>query len=181
MPDIGRPKAGSQLFPIQTCRGGVTNVKRSVALIVAVVFGIGTAGLAAAQTASPALAQTPAPAPAPATTPAPVQKPAESKPKSMEAKQTKQAQGTVKSASADSLVVAGKEKSGGSKEMKDAEWTFAVDSKTAIRKSGKAITAADLKPGDTVQVRYMDQAGKATAVAIQVKPTTAAAKPAEKK
>ena len=49
--------------------------------------------------------------------------------------------------------------------MKDAEWTFAVDSKTAIRKSGKAITAADLKPGDQVQVRYMDQAGKATAVA----------------
>jgi hypothetical protein len=157
----------------------VTNVKRSVALIVAVVFGIGTAGLAAAQTASPA--QTPAPAPAPATAPAPAQKPAETKQKSMDTKKTKHAQGIVKSASADSLVIAGKEKSPGTKEMKDTEWTFAVDSKTAIRKSGKAITAADLKPGDTVQVRYMDQGGKATAVAIQVKPTTAAAKPAEKK
>jgi hypothetical protein len=99
----------------------------------------------------------------------------------MDTKKTKHAQGMVKSASADSLVVAGKEKSPGTKEMKDTEWTFAVDSKTAIRKSGKAITAADLKPGDTVQVRYMDQGGKATAVAIQVKPTTAAAKPAEKK
>ena len=153
-------------------------MKRSVALIVAVVFGIGTAGLVAAQTASPAPAQTPAPA-APATTPAPAQKP-ESKQKAMEAKKTKQAQGMVKSASADSLVVAGKEKTG-TKEMKDTEWTFAVDSKTAIRKSGKAITAADLKPGDTVQVRYMDQAGKATAVAIQVKPSSAASKPAEKK
>lgn len=154
-------------------------MKRSVALIVAVVFGIGTAGLAAAQTTSPA----PAPAaPAPATTPAPAQKPAESKQKSsMDPKKTKQAQGMVKSASADSLVVSGKEKSPAGKDMKDAEWTFAVDSKTAIRKSGKAITAADLKPGDAVQVRYMDQAGKATAVAIQVKPTTAAAKPAEKK
>ena len=57
--------------------------------------------------------------------------------------------GTVKSASADSLVVAGKEKG------KDAEWTFAIDAKTAIRKSGKAVTAADVKPGDQVQVRYM--------------------------
>jgi len=85
-------------------------------------------------------------------------------------KKTKNAQGTVKSTSPDSVVVAGKEKS------KDAEWTFAVDSKTAIRKSGKAITAADLKAGDQVHVRYMDHDGKATAVAIQVKPGAAAAK-----
>jgi len=159
----------------------VTNVKRPVVLLVAVVFGIGAAGLAVAQTPSPA----PAPAPAPATTPAPAQKPVDTKPKPAEAKKTKNAQGIVKLALADSLVVAGREKAQGAKEMKDAEWTFAVDSKTAIRKSGKAITAADLKPGDHVQVRYMDQAGKATAVAIQVKPSAAAAKstgqPAEKK
>jgi hypothetical protein len=157
----------------------VTNVKRPVVLLVAVVFGIGAAGLAVAQTPSPA------PAPAPATTPAPAQKPVDTKQKPTEAKKTKNAQGIVKVASADSLVVAGREKAQGAKEMKDAEWTFAVDSKTAIRKSGKAITAADLKPGDHVQVRYMDQAGKATAVAIQVKPSAAAAKstgqPAEKK
>jgi len=157
----------------------VTNVKRSVVLLVAVVFGIGAAGLAVAQTPSPA------PAPAPATTPAPAQKPVDTKQKPAEAKKTKNAQGIVKSASADSLVVAGREKAQGSKEMKDAEWTFAVDSKTAIRKSQKAITAADLKPGDQVQVRYMDQAGKATAVTIQVKSGAAAAKstgqPAEKK
>jgi len=157
-------------------------VKRPVVLLVAVVFGIGVAGLAVAQTPSPA----PAPAPAPATTPAPAQKPVDTKQKPTEAKKTtKNAHGIVKLASTDSLVVAGKEKAQGAKEMKDAEWTFAVDSKTAIRKSGKAITAADLKPGDQVQVRYMDQAGKATAVAIQVKPSAAAAKstgqPAEKK
>jgi len=154
-------------------------VKRPVVLLVAVVFGIGAAGLAVAQTPSPA------PAPAPATTPAPAQKPVDTKQKPAEAKKTKNAQGIVKSASADSLVVAGREKAQGSKEMKDAEWTFAVDSKTAIRKSQKAITAADLKPGDQVQVRYMDQAGKATAVTIQVKSGAAAAKstgqPAEKK
>jgi len=159
----------------------VTNVKRPVVLFVAVVLGIGAAGLAVAQTPSPA----PAPAPAPATTPAPAQKPIDTKPKPAEAKKTKNAQGTVKSASADSLVVAGREKAQGAKEMKDAEWTFAVDSKTAVRKSGKAITAADLKPGDQIQVRYIDQAGKATAVARQVKPGAAAAKsagaPAEKK
>jgi len=135
-----------------------------VALLIAVVFGIGLAGIAVAQT-------TPAPAtPAPATTPAPA------KPKS-DVKKAKNAMGTIKSASPDSLVVAGKEKG------KDAEWTFAVDSKTAIRKSGKAITAADLKPGDQVQVRYMDHEGKATAMAVQVKAGAASAKaqPAEKK
>jgi hypothetical protein len=147
-------------------------VKRSVALLIAAVFGIGIAGSAVAQTTAPAPA-TPAPA-----TPAPAQKPAETKPKS-EVKKAKNAMGTVKSASADSLVVAGKEKG------KDAEWTFAVDAKTAIRKSGKAITAADLKPGDQVQVRYMDHEGKATAMAVQVKPGATSAKataqPAEKK
>jgi uncharacterized protein DUF5666 len=161
-------------------------VKRSVALLVAVAFGIGAAGIAAAQTTTTAPAPAQSPGPAPTTTPAPAQKPADTKQKSTEMKKAKNAQGVVKSASADSLVVAGKEKAQGTKEMKDAEWTFAVDSKTAIRKSGKAITAADLKPGDQVQVRYMDQAGKATAVAVQVKPSAAAAakptaQPAEKK
>jgi len=139
-------------------------VKRSVAVLIAVVFGIGLAGSAIAQTTTPAPAT-----PAPATTTAPAQKPAEAKPKS-DVKKAKNATGTVKSASADSFVVAGKEKG------KDAEWTFAVDSKTAVRKSGKAITPADLKPGDQVQVRYMDHEGKATAMAVQVKPGAASAK-----
>ncbi len=144
-------------------------MKRSVALLIAVMFGIGLAGSAVAQTTTPTT-------PTPATTPAPAQKPAEAKPKS-DVKKAKNAMGTVKSVSADSLVVGGKEKG------KDAEWTFAVDSKTAIRKSGKAITATDLKPGDQVQVRYMDHEGKATAMAVQVKPGAASAKaqPAEKK
>jgi Domain of unknown function (DUF5666) len=160
----------------------MTTVKSFVAPIIAVVLGIGSVGTALAQATSTAPAQ--APATAPATTPAPAatpaQKPAESKQKPMEAK-AKKAHGIVKSASADSVVVTGKEKIQGSKEMKDTEWTFAVDSKTAIRKSGKAVTAADLKAGDQVEVRYMDHSGKMTAVAIQIKPTTAAAKPTEKK
>lgn len=159
-------------------------MKSFVAPIVAVVLGFGSVGTALAQATSTAPAQAPAAAPtttqAPATQQAPAQKPAESKQKPMEAK-AKKAHGMVKSASADSVVVAGKDKAQGSKETKDAEWTFAVDSKTAIRKSGKAVTAADLKPGDQVEVRYMDHGGKMTAVAIQIKPTTAAAKPTEKK
>src|SRR2546422_6093729 len=102
MPLRSRPM-GSRKLPTLTCSGGVTNVKRSVALLIALVFGIGAAGVA--------VAQTPTPAPAPATTPAPAQKPADAKPKPAETKmKAKNAQGTVKSASPDSVVVAGKEK-----------------------------------------------------------------------
>ena len=54
----------------------------------------------------------------------------------------------------DSLVVTGKAKG------KDAEWTFAVDPKTKIRKNNKDVTAADLVAGDSVQVRYHAEGGK---------------------
>jgi len=156
----------------------VTIVKKFVTYLVAVAFVTGAAGLAAAQTSTQ-------PTTPPATTPAPApkDKAAEKKTEMTGKMPAKNAAGLVKSASADSVVVAGKEKVQGAKEMKDAEWTFAIDSKTAIRKAGKAATAADLKPGDQVHVRYMDHDGKATAVAIQVRPATSAAatKPAEKK
>ena len=76
---------------------------------------------------------------------------------------SKTANGTVKSASADSIVVAGKDKG------KDAEWTFAVDGKTTVKKGGKSVAAADLKPGDSVSVRYMDHEGKAVAQAVNVR------------
>jgi hypothetical protein len=100
---------------------------------------------------------------------------------------TKSAKGTVKSASADSLVVAGKAKG------KDEEWTFGVDAKTSIKKGGKSITAADVKAGDSVDVKYTDDAGKMTAQSVSVKGAPAAkkmdkmddkkmeSKPAEKK
>ena len=151
-------------------------MKRSVALLVAVAFGIGAAGMAAAQTTTTAPAPAQSSAPAPATTPAPAQKPADMKQKSAEMKKTKNAQGVVKSASADSLVVAGKEKAQGTKEMKDAEWTFAVDAKTKIKKAGKDVAVADLKPGDSVQVRYMDHEGKTVAQSISVRGGSAAKK-----
>lgn len=143
-------------------------MKKLIALSVAVMFALGTAGFVAAQE----------------------KKAEEKKPEmksEMKAKKpaAKTASGTVKSASADSVVVAGKERGG-----KEAEWTFAVDAKTSIKKSGKAITAADIKAGDSVQVKYTEADGKAMAHSVTVKGMPAAkkmddkkmeAKPAEKK
>ena len=134
-------------------------MKKLIAMCVALVFAMGTAGLAVAQ-----------------------EKKAEEKKSEMKSDTkmdkkekkaaTKSASGTVKSASADSLVVGGKMKG------KDEEWTFGVDPKTTIKKGGKAITAADVKAGDSVQVKYTEDAGKMTAQSVTVK--AAPAKKAEK-
>jgi hypothetical protein len=134
-------------------------VKKLLALSVAIAFAAGTAGAVLAQTATP---------PAPA-----AEKKADDKKMA-----SKRASGTVKSAGADSIVVAGKAKG------KDAEWTFAVDAKTAIKKGGKAIIPGDLKAGDSVKVRYHEIDGKAVAHAVTVTGGAMAkkdaAKPAEK-
>ena len=71
--------------------------------------------------------------------------------------------GQVRSAGADIVVVTGRDKG------KDAEWTFAIDPTTHIRRGSKSIVAGDLKPGDTVQVRYLERDGKAQAESILVK------------
>jgi hypothetical protein len=144
-------------------------VKRVTSLIVAVAFIAGIVGVGSAQT----------------TTTTPPAQPAEKKMDKAAEKKTekkmvsKTATGTVKSASADSVVVSGKEKG------KDAEWTFAVDSKTKIKKGGKDASPADLKAGDSVSVRYMEHEGKTVAQAVNVKGGTVAkkddTKPAEKK
>ena len=86
---------------------------------------------------------------------------------------SKRAMGKVKSASADSLVVTGKAKG------IDAEWTFALDSKTKIKKGGKDATAADLKEGELVSVKYMEHDGKSVAQAVTAR--AEAAKKAEGK
>ena len=78
------------------------------------------------------------------------------------------ASGTVKSAAADSFVVTGKE--GRGKSAKEGEWTFSVDSKTMIKRAGKAISAADIQSGDWVSVKYMEHDGKAVAERVAVKP-----------
>ena len=143
-------------------------MKKLLALLVVIAFAAGSVGVAVAQT--------------PAAAPKAEEKKAD-KPAEMKKMPVKNASGTVKSASANGVVVAGKEKT------KDVEWTFGVDPKTAIKKGGKSITAGDLKAGDSVIVRYMDMDGKAVAQAITVRGGMAkkdaanpgAAKPAEKK
>jgi hypothetical protein len=149
-------------------------VRKLVSMFVAVAFLAGTAALAIAQTST-----------APAA-PAPADKKMDEKKADTGEKKmaAKSASGKVKSASADSLVVAGKSKG------KDAEWTFALDSKTKIKKGGKDATATDLKEGDAVSVRYMEHDGKNVAQAVMArgeakkmegKPADKAEKPAEKK
>jgi len=143
-------------------------VKKALSLIVTALFAVGSAGIASAQAPAAPAAKTEEKKDAkPAAKPAAAKKPA-----------PKSASGSVKSASADSIVVAGKDKG------KEAEWTFAVDSTTKISKGGKAATAADLKAGDGVQVRYTEDGGKATAQTVTVRPAPTAkkadAKPAEK-
>src|SRR5438093_72421 len=92
---------------------------------------------------------------------APAMKPEEKKMEKMEKKAPHHtAMGTVKTAGADGIVVAGKAKG------KETEWTFAVSDKTKIRKAGKDVTAKDLAPGDKVSVRYMDEGGKMTAMTV---------------
>jgi len=134
-------------------------VKKLIALPLAVVFALGTAGFAVAQEKKAEEKKSEMKSDA-----KPMEKKAEKKP------MAKTANGTVKSASADSVVVAGKDKG------KDAEWTFAVDPKTTIKKGGKAITAADIKTGDAVQVKYTEADGKAMAQSVMVKAPAAAAK-----
>ena len=134
-------------------------MKKLIATCVAVLFAVGAAGLAVAQEKK-----------------ADEKKSEMKSDAKMEKKEkkpaAKSASGTVKSASADSLVVGGKMKG------KDEEWTFGVDSKTTIKKGGKAITAADVKAGDSVQVKYTEDAGKMMAQSVMVK--AAPAKKAEK-
>jgi len=125
-------------------------VKKLIAVFAAVALAVGTVGYAAAQ-----------------------EKKAEEKKAGGEMKKadekgekkmkSKTAKGTVKSATADSLVVAGKEKG------KDAEWTFGVDAKTTVKKGGKTAATADLAAGDSVTVKFMDHDGKMVAQSVDAK------------
>ena len=137
-------------------------MKRLFALLVGITFIAGTIGLAAAATTTDKK-------------PGADTKMSDKKDASAKKGATKTATGTVKSASPDNIVVAGKDKG------KDAEWTFAVDDKTKVKKAGKDTMAKDLAPGDKVTVRYMDHDGKATAMNVNVAGGSTAKKAAEKK
>jgi Domain of unknown function (DUF5666) len=124
-------------------------VKKLIATCVALTFAVGMAGFAVAQ-----------------------EKKADEKKTEMKSDMkmdkkekkaaAKTASGTVKSASADSLVVGGKMKG------KDEEWTFGLDSKTSVKRGGKSITPGDLKAGDAVRVRYTEEGGKMMAQSVTV-------------
>ena len=149
-------------------------MKRFLSVFIAVAFVTGLVGFAAAQTGTTTEKK------AGDQTGTTTEKKAGDKEKKADKKMaTKTASGTVKSASADSLVVAGKEKG------KEAEWTFAVDPQTKIKKAGKDIMAGDLKAGDSVSVRYVEQDGKTVAHSVTVKgggmAKKAETKPADKK
>jgi hypothetical protein len=128
-------------------------VKRVFAVLIGIAFVAGLAGTAAAQTPA---------------TQTPVEKKADDKKMDSKKPLPKTAVGTVKSAGADSLVVAGKAKG------KDTEWTFAVDPNTKIKKGGKDVTVKDVAAGDKVTVRYMDHDGKMTAASVAVSAAAAA-------
>lgn len=87
----------------------------------------------------------------------------------------KSSSGTVKSASAAKLVIVEKSKG------KDAEWTFGIDAGTHLIKRGKPVTAADIKPGDSVQVKYTEDGGRTIAQSVIVQaPEKINVKPAGK-
>lgn len=134
-------------------------MKKLVALLVGLAFTAGTVGLTAAQTQAPAAKPEEKKASPAAGSAAKVEN--KGADKQMAARR---ANGTVRSATAEGVVVSGKDKG------KDAEWTFGVDAKTKVTRAGKAITAKDLTAGDAVDVRYVDHDGKAVASAITVKP-----------
>lgn len=130
------------------------SVKKFVSLFVAFAFVTGMVGFAAAQTTAPATDK--------------AAEKTEKAPKAEKAKaaKTKLARGKVKSASADSIVVAG---------AKDKEYTFAVDDKTSIKKGGKKAAAADLQADDQVTVRYTEADGKMVAKSVVAKAAKKAA------
>ncbi len=116
--------------------------RKLVALILSALFLIGPAVLAAAQEKK-----------------MDDKKAAEATPEKAVGK-SKNANGTVKAATPDSLTVVGKDKK---------EWTFAVDTKTSIKKAGKAVVATDLKEGDPVHVQFAEADGKLLAKSVTVK------------
>ncbi len=83
--------------------------------------------------------------------------------KSTPTKAVRSVSGTVRSSSPDTVVISGRDKG------RDTEWTFAVETTTNIRKGTKSIVPGDLKAGDPVQVRFVEQEGKAIAKSILVR------------
>jgi len=75
----------------------------------------------------------------------------------------KRASGTVKSVSADSLVIEVTEKDKSKKDL-----TFALDKSSKLSKGGKSVIAKDMAAGDSARVSYEEKEGKMTAKSVTV-------------
>jgi hypothetical protein len=104
-----------------------------------------------------------APTQAPATSPAAPAAPGAKAPTAKKVA-TKSATGTVKSATADSLMLVTE-----GKDKKTKEWTFVLDKDTKITKAGKPAEAKDLAEKDVATVTYSEAEGKMHAKSVVVK------------
>ena len=75
---------------------------------------------------------------------------------------TRSVTGTVKDATANGLVIVGRETG-----QDEKEWAFAVDTGTRVDPGGKA-QARELRAGDPVTVTFTDRDGKIVAQSIKV-------------
>lgn len=103
------------------------------------------------------------------------------KPAKKPAVRTKQATGVVAKAAPDSVTIKRKVKG------QEQELTFSVTDKTSVRMGKEKKAAGDIKEGERVTVRYVEEDGKMTARSITISPArpakkaTKGAAPAEKK
>ena len=117
-------------------------IRQAIAWIVTLTFVVGPTALVFAQGTQAAPAQAPATSPA-----APAAKKVA----------TKSATGTVKSTTADSLMLVTK-----GKDKKTKEWTFVLDNDTKITKAGKPAEAKDLAEKDMATVTYPKPRGRSS-------------------
>jgi hypothetical protein len=124
-------------------------MRQATAWIMTLTFVVGPTALVFAQGTQTAPTQAPATSPA-----APAAKKVA----------TKSATGTVKSTTADSLMLVTE-----GKDKKTKEWTFVLDKDTKITKAGKPAEAKDLAEKDVATVTYTEAEGKMHAKSVVVK------------
>ncbi|MBI2372145.1 MAG: hypothetical protein HYV08_18260 [Deltaproteobacteria bacterium] len=92
------------------------------------------------------------------------------KPAKKPAVRTKQATGVVAKAAADSLTIKRKVKG------EEKELTFSVTAKTSVRMGKEKKAIGDVKEGERVTVRYVEDDGKMTARSVTISPPRPAKK-----
>jgi hypothetical protein len=135
-------------------------IQQATAWIVTLTVGVGLTAPVFAQGTQTAPTQ------APVTSPAAPAAPGAKAPTAKKVA-TKSATGTVKSTTADSLMLVTE-----GKDKKTKEWTFVLDKDTKIRKAGKPAEAKDLAEKDVATVTYTEAEGKMHAKSVVVKKTS---------